>query len=508
MSGREQTVKELAAERRAERGEKQARSCSIPIWLVLIFLMTAAIAAIVVPLSFVFVGTSNRSINSLTETTSQLVLRSATSEVSKFLEATAETLENLVNSTYFDNDFTAAISTPGVGVRNSSTLIPAMAKSLNSQPFISAVVCAAPGQTAQGPAGPFTNRTNVQLISAVGIPGTTGKATIAIIGEPTTSPFLSMAMLNPSNYAILKETQMGPISVSGETDTALKNMLSASPATAAYFDITYINTTLSKFWQMSFYKNVWRSPENAGKSAPDFSCSVGSLVDSSISVVLNTIKPTANTVLMLLDEENLLLSTNRNNSIAANETSTAPRRVLPADSPNPDVAQVGKGILDVFGSYSKLPRGSAANAESTINQVKLADGKMWFLSSAGFAVRGQQFTLVVAFPRSDMFDALDKASILGIIIASSVSVGGVLLMALLTFLSLRPLHKMAQAMEQLTRFDFSSLENGGLKSRSPMTEIRHVENTFNEMVVGFATAIKKNRALAQGNSSASTHTKW
>ncbi|KAJ3216185.1 hypothetical protein HDU67_009834 [Dinochytrium kinnereticum] len=482
----EQTVHELAAERKAEKAEgKEGRGCSVPIWLVLAFLMTSAIGAIVVPLGVIFVGTSQRSLNSLSTTTVQLVLRTASEGIISLLATTSGTLEGLVNSTYFGNDFTSSMG----NVRGSPTLVPTLAKALNSHSFISAVVCSQPGQTAIGPAGPYTNRTNVQVIAGVA-PGATGRSSIALFADPSTGAFVRMGMLDPVTYAIVRDEQINPLGVAGDGDVALKNMLSSTPSVEPYFE-------------MSFYKNYWRSPDGVGRTTPDFACSVGSLVDASITVVLNSIKVTDNTIIMLMDESGLLLSTNRNNSISI-PLSTTFSRVTPDLSPNSEVAAIGKGVSELYGGFASIPAVPAGNL-TAVNQIRLGDGKTWFVSSSGFSVKGQKFTLVVSFPRSDMFAELDQAAMTGIIIASSVASVGVVLIGLLTFLSLRPLQRMASSMNQLTKFDFSSLENGQLRSRSPMTEIREVETVFNMMVVAFATAIRKNRALANGASSKTSY---
>ncbi|KAJ3103576.1 hypothetical protein HDU97_009996 [Phlyctochytrium planicorne] len=500
MHNQEQSIQELAAERNAERGKKEGRGLSVPIWVVMSLLMTAAIGAIVIPLSVILVGTSNKSLNTLTTTTVQLVLKTASEGVSNFLTGTVDTMEGLTNSSYFTNDFTTNI----YNIKTSGQIIPAIGKALNSHDFISAVVCTQPGQTAIGPTGPFTNRTNLQLVST-STPA--GKTTVAFYNDQTTGGFVHLAALDPINFSILKDTQINPVGVTGEGDVALKNMLSSSPSVDPYFDISFIKTSFGSFWQMSFYKNFWRTASDSGKTVPDFACSVGSLIDASITVFLNSIKVTDNTIIMLMDSNGFLLSTNRNNSISIPSTTVNGSfvRVTPDMSPNDDVSKVGKGLMGLYGSIDKIPL-DGITTNTPVNQVNIA-GESWFLSSSGFTVKGQKFGLVVAFPRSDMFANLDKAGTTVVIIAIVVAVIGVMFTTLSTYFALRPLQKMSQSMKQLTKFDFSSLESGSLTNRSLMTEIRGVETAFHDMVVGFAAAIRKNRALMNHSHTTSTFSK-
>ncbi|KAJ3118675.1 hypothetical protein HDU96_010005 [Phlyctochytrium bullatum] len=486
--------------------------------------MVLAIGSIVVPVTIVFLEGSRRSVNTLTENTVQLLLRSAAAEVSTFLDDTADILESVTNSTYFARDFEAALT--GKGIRASADLMPFLARMLNSKQYISGIICQNSGPMVMGPMGPYSDKTVLQVISLVTFPQNlrmmlsgrgitlpsflqdyTGKVTVAIITEPSTSLFIKFAILDPVSYDIAMEFPIGPVGLENpNNDVGLRNMLSSTPSTTPYFDTTFINVTSlsSQFWQSSFYRNVWRNPANVGKTRPDFVCSVGSLVDSFITPLLDTIKPTEHTVLMLLDESNLMLSTNKNASVyvydATKSGNAAMTRVLPDMSPNSEVANVGNGIVSLFGGYDSLPRKSpTVSSDIVVNQVNLADGKPWFISSAGFTVKRQKFTLVVAFPRSDIFATLDTAYRNAIIIASTVATAGVIFIAGMTILTLRPLHRLARAMKQLTKFDFSSLENGGLAQRSRFREIQDVESVFDEMVVAFAAAIRKNKMLLRRN---------
>ncbi|KAI8841252.1 hypothetical protein BC829DRAFT_435796 [Chytridium lagenaria] len=129
---------------------------------------------------------------------------------------------------------------------------------------------------------------------------------------------------------------------------------------------------------MSYYKNFWRTLSNTGTSTPDFACSVGSIIDSSITPFLDSIRVTDNTI--LIDDANLLLSTNRQDPISINQT-----RVTPDNSPNAEVSKVEKGIMYLYGSFWGIPKGN----ETEVRQVRL-----------GYAV---------GFPRSYMFSSVDQA---------------------------------------------------------------------------------------------------
>jgi hypothetical protein len=330
-----------------------------------------------------------------------------------------------------------------------------------------------------------------------------------------------MLILNPANpNQILSTILMGPKQPASASDIANTNMASSSPSKTVYLDVSYLSTQAGAFWQMSFYKNFWNNnPTKTG--VPDLACSVGFQVENALTPLLNSIEVTPNTVILMMESQTgRLLATNKANSISVNQTvsgsnTTTPVRVTADASPDARISQVGLGLLNAYGgSYANLPFTGSDGSSVSIASIQLPstatyDSEKWLVGTTKFQLQsnGQssaEFLLIVAFPRSDIFGDIDKANTVTLITSICVSVGGLLIACSATFMALRPLHKMAISMKQLTKFDFSSLEKGELKSRSMVTEIREVEGVFNTMVVAFASAIKKNRALMSGSAGTSS----
>ncbi|KAI8841727.1 hypothetical protein BC829DRAFT_402047 [Chytridium lagenaria] len=320
------------------------------------------------------------------------------------------------------------------------------------------------------------------------------KHTMVIYADWSTAGTNQLRVYGPDESTIVSSMMAGPKTIAGKNDFLYSNLMDPNPPQNPYFAMSFFNGSGVSFWQMSCYRLYY--PTNS--SRPTIGCSIGYVIDESLVPFLNSVRVTNNTIVLLLEKATgLLVSTNRRDSIAFNNTI----RVTPNLSLNKDVSILGRGLLAHFGNFSLIPNDTAGNG--AVWQRKMEDGQEWFLSTAIINVRGTEFVLAIGFPRSDMFSKIDSAERQGLIIAISVAVAGLLLTGSLTFLALRPLHKMAIAMKQLTKFDFSSLENGALEKRSLMSEIREVESVFDTMVVAFASAIKRNKQLV-GNTAVSS----
>ncbi|KAJ3342156.1 vacuolar transporter chaperone [Entophlyctis luteolus] len=94
----------------------------------------------------------------------------------------------------------------------------------------------------------------------------------------------------------------------------------------------------------------------------------------------------------------------------------------------------------------------------------------------------QPYQMVLIAPREDYFGASDAAQKRALIISGSLAAVAVLLSCIMAYLSSLPLKKMSESMKKFTKFDFSSLENGTLESKSFVTELNTVETSFLTMV--------------------------
>ncbi|KAJ3329523.1 hypothetical protein HDU76_007729 [Blyttiomyces sp. JEL0837] len=199
----------------------------------------------------------------------------------------------------------------------------------------------------------------------------------------------------------------------------------------------------------------------------------------------------------------ILRATNKVASIYTNSTNGTITRVTPDQSPVREVALLGNGLLAQYGSYGNLESqtpdlSKSSNAWLNIIQRNLDDGQPWYMSAAQFTVKNISFTLVVGFPRADLFANVDRAEKNGIIVACVIAVVGVIFTVAIIYLSLRPLHRLCVNMKELTKFDFSSLEQGGKQRYSILAEIREIETVYLTMVLAFASALKRNKALTGG----------
>ncbi|KAJ3100446.1 hypothetical protein HDU96_010323 [Phlyctochytrium bullatum] len=108
--------------------------------------------------------------------------------------------------------------------------------------------------------------------------------------------------------------------------------------------------------------------------------------------------------------------------------------------------------------------------------------------------------LMVIIPSNDFLSTIKTTMTQTIIFVVCICVTSVLVGIVLAWAITTPLVKLAKAMAEATQFDFSALSEGYLKERSVVYEIGRLQGVFNEMMVKFADAIRKNKTLlALGN---------
>ncbi|KAJ3285809.1 hypothetical protein HK104_009323 [Borealophlyctis nickersoniae] len=263
------------------------------------------------------------------------------------------------------------------------------------------------------------------------------------------------------------------------------------------------NTSRTMQWNVTIYNgkpalltslNVW--PPGSTKETPDYMCAAASYL-STLEEVFVRAKPTPHSVLFLYERRSgipyLIAAAAANSTI--NRTAIAQKvpgqRHTPLDTPDQATVSIAKALESTYGSLDQVPR----NDEVVVSRTVHILGEEWFINTVYMAVPPYDWILVVAIPRKDFFSKIDVAQKTGIIVAIIVAVIGAVVVSFASFGALRPLQTLAQSMQQLTKFDFSSLEGGLLDNRSMILEIRHVQETFSAMVNAFSVSIKKNRAL-------------
>ncbi|KAJ3112424.1 hypothetical protein HDU96_004567 [Phlyctochytrium bullatum] len=478
---KEKTIEMLAAERMNGKN-KETLGFAIPVWLLLTFLMTGLMAAILVPLITTIRSNTFQSVQDMTFTTMQLAVTLASLGIESAISTTALLLDQLYRHPYYWADFTQNVG----NVYASPTLITAMLVSSKSEEYLSALVCNNWGPAAIGPYGPFSNNTNVQALytNFLNPPNVTTKAPVSVYSDPSTKA-LTVLIMYDNDLNVLRTLSMGPKKVQPKSDIIFYELNSTSPSRKPFFAITMVTSSGRAFWQMSYYRMFWHSEVEK----PIIGCSIGYMIEEAFTPFLNSVKVTNRTIVLLIEKSSgLLMAANRPNSMAVNNT-----RVTPESSNNTDVSLIGRGLLANIGNVSVVS--SQVILDKPLVQAKLDDGQEWFIGSKLLVVRDTEFVVTIAFPRSDFFENLDAADQRAFLIGVCVAVGGTAFTGLMAFLALWQLHAVAENMKKMTKFDFSAFENGALEGRSPMAEIKELQDAFDNMVVSFSSTIRGQKDL-------------
>ncbi|KAJ3331995.1 hypothetical protein HDU76_001611 [Blyttiomyces sp. JEL0837] len=239
-------------------------------------------------------------------------------------------------------------------------------------------------------------------------------------------------------------------------------------------------------------------------SNPLFYCSTAFEAEKALGQLFVDIKVTEASKLFMIDSATgTLLANSVPHSIFSVNYSDPLLGVsswTPTTSNDTTLNQIGYTLLKLYGNYSQIP-----NTGNTLTvEADVGDGQKWFINTRYLKSPGT-WILVVAIPRSDFFSNIDAAEKRIVIISIVIGVLGVVGTAVMSFFALRPLYKLAKAMEQLTKMDFSALEGNILQDRSLISEVRLLQRTFATMCKAFAGGIKKNKSLMGGIAKASSH---
>ncbi|KAJ3185806.1 hypothetical protein HDU85_001174 [Gaertneriomyces sp. JEL0708] len=256
-------------------------------------------------------------------------------------------------------------------------------------------------------------------------------------------------------------------------------------------------------WAVSMYLGVMQlSPAFAVYDYVDpdkalYACGFSFNVEQALTPLMKTLRPTTNSKIFLMERATGYLiasdtpgSTYETLDALLNQY----KRFQPHQSTDAETAAVGTALRDYFDGYSNIP---SSTTEITRFEQKI-NSKKWIINLESVAADPSEWILVVAMPRADFFGNVDKTRKTSVGIAAGIGVLGAVLSAILSFIVLRPLARLAHSMKQLTKFDFSSLEGGALDARSHILEIRKLQQTFSTMVNAFAAGIRKNKALVGG----------
>ncbi|KAI8800925.1 hypothetical protein BJ742DRAFT_878736 [Cladochytrium replicatum] len=193
---------------------------------------------------------------------------------------------------------------------------------------------------------------------------------------------------------------------------------------------------------------------------------------SDATKLLVQLTPTRNTRLFLTNAEGSLVVANMNIIPAATASDTY-------------IAEISQTVT---------------HQSSQITQtVTTRDGSIWKVATKKLNLRdgNSNFWFTIAIPRDDFFSEVESSIRRGIVISCVSSGLGLLGAFAVTVLIVLPVRRMVYNMSKATKFEFQELEeNIKLTRPSMFSELRILQESFADMVKTFATAIQKNRDLA------------
>ncbi|KAJ3320587.1 hypothetical protein HDU76_000271 [Blyttiomyces sp. JEL0837] len=191
-----------------------------------------------------------------------------------------------------------------------------------------------------------------------------------------------------------------------------------------------------------------------------------------MSKFLKDLKPTPNTVLYMVDDLGFMVASSINGTAVINETA----RYTPTNNIDPVIFSSANSLVNENGSIDQIP-------DEYFDTVNL-NGTLYLLASRDLVmpISFQIYKVIMVVPRTDFYGATERSTRKALITVGILSSVGVVVVAILSLLAVYPLRKMANSMKQLTKFDFSVLEKGKLKSTSFVLELNIVETSFLQMV--------------------------
>ncbi|KAJ3411111.1 hypothetical protein HDV05_002720 [Chytridiales sp. JEL 0842] len=212
------------------------------------------------------------------------------------------------------------------------------------------------------------------------------------------------------------------------------------------------------------------------------------IFESEVSLfnLFNRLKPTEASVMFMYDDQGFMAGSSVNNTIGVNETT----RYTPTNNRDLTIQSVSKGLFNLYGGSSSF---ASNNTMDTLN----VDGTAWVVATQTILTpySNQSYRLVLMVPRVDFYGQSEAVRTKSLAVALGVAAAGFVIIGILGFVSSIPLRRLSASIQQLTKFDFSALENGKLERTSFVSEINDIEISFLTMVRAFAGAIKKNREI-------------
>ncbi|KAJ3085839.1 hypothetical protein HK102_013787 [Quaeritorhiza haematococci] len=242
------------------------------------------------------------------------------------------------------------------------------------------------------------------------------------------------------------------------------------------------------------YRNFWVNGQR-GVDLPDGACGFNMFADNKFRDLLDSIQGELSRAIILFDDKGVITATSlgKRNTQTCLGTCDINQRI---DRANRTFDSISEGVRTELNtiynsSFTSIPVNMPQIWERRINGTDFIISVM-----ALNLTKVDKYILATVVPREDVFGQIDAANRNTIIIFVAVTIGVVVAFTPLMWMILRPLHKLAVAMDRLTQFEFSALENGTLLDiRSFVTEIANIQSAFRTMVKAFAGGIRTNRLI-------------
>ncbi|KAJ3287045.1 hypothetical protein HDU76_007892, partial [Blyttiomyces sp. JEL0837] len=459
-----------------------------------------ALAAVTGPVGAILGNTSESTTNDLSNTVMLQAVDIAANQIQDVLDQPNRLLQVAVP----DSNVKKAMIYNFNNLKNETDVFDLFGNMAATSPWLNGLICVSyPNLFGLSPPGRFGPNLTAIASYRAGASGVGAKFGRYWVDWSTNGYMMQSSYNTTSNsYDAPAPLSVPYMYIIGNSDAVIK-MLSDPLGTDTWYSYSYTQAVMIGSVTRHMIDN------QISTKHPLYSCSVNMEANLALGALFTSLKVTPNSKLFMIDSTNgILLANSVPNSIFWTNYSdpylSSSIPWTPTMSNDTLLNKLGQTLLNLYGNYSKVPYN---NGQTLSIQTPIGDGQEWFINTK-YLARPNNWLLVIAIPRNDFFSNIDAAKKRVLIISISVAVAGVVLVSVASFLALRPLYKLTEAMKLLTKMDFSALEGNILKDRSLIAEVRGLQITFSTMCKAFAAGIRKNKNLmtTTGAKSTMSHT--
>ncbi|KAJ3318257.1 hypothetical protein HDU76_000881 [Blyttiomyces sp. JEL0837] len=484
-----QNIQDLA--KTVTKGSEKGHGLKVPVIVVLIALLLVAVGAITIPLGAIIATNASNVVDDMTHQVISGVMAQCVNSVKDFLESFAALVHASGENAALDDVFKYHYMDYSISMPNITSV---MVHTTWQNEYITAMTCTTyPNHTGLVPLGSHVpNMTSVGILkepcNKIGLPYD-GLCALRIWHDYTTAKSVYAALIDTNTVKDLTPPFNAQPDNSDNLMVFYPRFLELNMQPNFMTDwITGGFSGWMHIYQYIYVPNATRVKETARM------CRGYLFMESSLESFFNTVRPTNDSIVFMIDDANRMIVSTVNGTVSPNDT----YRYTPTEVPNPIIRGASKSLQSQYGTLSNLP--------NTTSQMLNIAGDTWIVNTATMYTphSGQPYQIFLCVLRSDYYGASEAAFKKALIIAIVLTVVGLIFVVGLGYFAVRPLQSLVVSMQTLTHFDFSVLENGDLTNRSLIKEIYQVENTFITMVKAFAAAIRNNKELTSRNRTTST----